>query len=70
MPFSASSTIRELIADERAKAVIEKHLPGASNHPDLPQAMYMSLREVSYYPESGLTPSKLKEIDEELKQIE
>jgi hypothetical protein len=70
MPFNASSTIRDLIADERARAVVEKHLPGASKHPDLPQAMYMSLREVSYYPESGLTPSKLKEIDEELKQIE
>lgn len=70
MSFSASSTLRDLLADERAKAVVEKHLPGASKHPDLPQAMYMSLREVSYYPESGLTPSKLKEIDEELKQIE
>jgi hypothetical protein len=70
MPFSANSTIRDLLADERAKAVVEKHMPGASRHPDLPQAMYMSLREVSYYPESGLTPSKLKEIDEELKQIE
>lgn len=70
MSFSASSTLRDLLADKRAKAVVEKHLPGASKHPDLPQAMYMSLREVSYYPESGLTPSKLKEIDEELKQIE
>ena len=70
MPFSASSTIRDLLADERARAVVEKHLPGASKHPDLPQAMYMSLREVSYYPESGLTPAKLKQIDEELKQIE
>ncbi|MBX3000601.1 MAG: hypothetical protein KF893_18925 [Caldilineaceae bacterium] len=70
MQFSASSTIRDLLADERAKAIVEKHLPGASKHPDLPQAMYMSLREVSYYPESGLTPAKLKEIDEELKQIE
>ena len=70
MPFNASSTIRDLIADERARAIIERHMPGASKHPDLPQAMYMSLREVSYYPESGLTPSKLKEIDEELKQIE
>jgi hypothetical protein len=70
MSFSASSTIRELLADERAKSVVEKHLPGASRHPDLPQALSMSLREISYYPESGLTPSKLKVIDEELKQIE
>lgn len=69
MSFSINSTVRQIMADERARAVVEKHLPGASRHPDLPQAMHMTLREVSYYPESGLTPEKLKAIDEDLQQI-
>jgi hypothetical protein len=69
MPFSLNSTVRELMANEQAKAVVEKHLPGASKHPDLPQAMHMTLREVSYYPESGLTQAKLKAIEEDLPQL-
>ncbi len=69
MPFSINSTVRQIMADERARAVVEKHLPGAAHHPDLPQAMHMTLREVAYYPESGLTQAKLKEIDEELQKI-
>lgn len=69
MAYSVNSTVRELLSDERAKAVIEKYIPGASSHPDLPQAMHMTLREVSYYPESGLTQEKLKAIDEALRQL-
>ncbi|MEZ4635622.1 MAG: hypothetical protein R2873_28025 [Caldilineaceae bacterium] len=69
MPFTLSSTVRELLNDEAARAVVEKHLPGTSKHPDLPMAMHMSLREVSYYPESGLTQAKLKASEEELKGL-
>jgi hypothetical protein len=69
MPFTLSSTIRDLLNHEEARAIVEKHMPGASKHPDLPMAMHMSLREVSYYPESGLTPTKLKTIEEELKSL-
>ena len=60
MAFSEKSRVRDVIADERAKAILEKHVPGASTHPQLPEAMYMTLREVAWYPESGLTPVKLK----------
>jgi hypothetical protein len=70
MAFTANSTVRQLMADERAKAVIEKHIPGASKHPDLPQAMSMTLRELSYYPQSGLTQDKLRAIEEDLQKIE
>jgi hypothetical protein len=69
MAYDASSRIRDLLADERAKAVVEKHLPGASNHPQLAMAMDMSLREVSWYPESGLTPAKLEALVADLQQI-
>lgn len=69
MPFSLNSTVREILANEQAKAVVERHLPGASTHPDLPQALHMTLRDVSYYPESGLTQAKLKAIEEDLKKL-
>ena len=69
MPYSENSTVRELMADERARAVVEKHLPGASTHPQLPEAMHMTLREVSWYPESGLTQGKLKSLVEDLAKL-
>ncbi len=72
MPLSTRSTIRDLISNPDAKAILEKHLPGASRHPDLPQALYMSLREVMYYPEAasaGLTKEKLEAIDADLQSL-
>jgi hypothetical protein len=69
MAFNIYSTIRELLNDERARAVIEKHLPGASTHPRLPEALYMSLGEVASYPESGITPEELQAILADLAQI-
>lgn len=72
MPYSIQSTLQELLSNEQAKAVIEKHMPGASTHPDLPMAMHMTLLQISYYPEAvqaGLTQDKLQAIDAELKQL-
>ena len=60
MAFSEQTKMREIIADERAKAILDMHLPGASTHPQLYMAMDMSLKEISWYPEAGLTPDKLK----------
>ena len=45
MPFSINSTVKEIIDNEEAKAVMEKHVPGISNHPSLPMAYYMSVKE-------------------------
>jgi hypothetical protein len=70
MAFGANSTIRELMENERTRAVIERHLPGASTHPQLPQAWYMTLREVSYYPEAGMTRAQFEAIVEDLTKIE
>ena len=73
MGFSMNSRIRDLAQDERAKAVLEKHLPGIGRHPQLGEAYYMTLKEVSYYPEAraaGLTKEKLEAIDKDLQAIE
>ena len=34
MSYSIHSTLRDLLSDEQAKAILERHLPGASSHPD------------------------------------
>jgi hypothetical protein len=70
MAFGANSTIRELMENEQARAVVERHLPGASKHPQLSQAWYMTLREVSYYPEAGMTPAQFEAIVKDLAKLE
>ena len=69
MAFDEHSRVRDIMADERAKAVVEKHLPGASTHPQLPEALDMTLQEISYYPESGLTREKLAALVADLKAL-
>ena len=69
MLFNVNSKIRDILNHEQAKAILEKHLPGASTHPQLHMALDMSLKEASWYPESGLTQAKLKAMVEELEQI-
>jgi hypothetical protein len=68
--FSEQSKMREIIADERAKAILDEHLPGASTHPQLYMAMDMTLKEISWYPEAGLTSEKLKALVEDLAALD
>jgi hypothetical protein len=69
MPFTTNSTVREVLASEEGRAVIERHLPGATNHPQIYEAMYMTLGEVAMYPESGLTQAKLQALLDDLAKI-
>ena len=72
MSYSIHSTLQELLSNEQAKAVLERHLPGATSHPDLPMALHMTLQQISYYPEAvqaGVTQEKLLTIDADLKSL-
>ena len=72
MSYSIHSTLQDLLSNEEAKAILDKHLPGASTHPDLPMAMHMTLQQISYYPEAadaGLSQEKLQAIDADLKAL-
>ena len=72
MPYSLHSTLQELLSNEQAKAVLERHLPGATSHPDLSMALHMTLQQISYYPEAvqaGVTQEKLLAIDADLKSL-
>jgi len=66
--FSVDSTLKDLIADERARAVLIKHL-GHRDDPRINEVMYDSLRQISYYPEAGISREKLEAIDADLKAL-
>ncbi len=69
MEFGPNSIVKDIMENEKAKAVMESHMPGVSNHPLLSQAWYMTLREVSMYPESGMTAERYQEIIADLESI-
>jgi beta-glucosidase len=68
--FDENSKIRDIIADERAKAILDKHFPGASTHPQLSMGLGMTLKQVSWYPESGMTKEKLGALVEDLAALD
>ncbi len=69
MALSINSTVRELQADEKAKAILEKHRPGLTSHPQIGMAMDMALEQVASYPEAEITNEKLKAIDDDLSKL-
>ena len=69
MKYTEQTRLRDLLEDPRAVAVLEKHLPGATAHPQLSLALDMSLREIAWYPEANLPPAKFKALIEDLGQL-
>ena len=66
-PFStATTTIADLLANPAAKAVIEKHLPGFSAHPQIAVAGRLTLRAIQQFAQGQITNAHLDMIDAEL----
>jgi beta-glucosidase len=61
------STIRELLADDDARAVLDKHLPGFSEQPQIGMAMGLSLIQVAGFAPEQITEETLKAIADELR---
>lgn len=70
MSFSENSRIGDLLKSEAAKAVLEKHFPGFTATPSLELAHGFTLKVMSGYPQSNISPDQLKACVEELGKIE
>lgn len=65
MTMSLDSTLGELIDNPQAKAILDKHIPGASNNPMIGMARGMSLNLILSMPQAaqfGLTKEKAEAI--------
>jgi hypothetical protein len=67
--FTVDTPIRDLLADARAAAVLEKHIPGVAEHPARPQFEAMSLKQVQPLSQGMITDAMLAAIDTELKAL-
>ena len=68
MKFTVQTMLGQLLNDERAKSILEKHMPGSTSHPQLHQALHMSLMEISQYPEANLDQAKLQALLQDLNE--
>jgi hypothetical protein len=62
-------TIGELLENEKAAAVLEKHLPGIADHPARPQFEGMTLEQVAPLSEGQVTQEMIDAIDADLKAL-
>ena len=66
--LTTQNTLRELSADEAAKAVVERHMPGLWTHPQIDQALDMNLHQLQMYaPE--ITNDLIQAIEEDLSKL-
>ncbi|MDM5327517.1 Gfo/Idh/MocA family oxidoreductase [Neobacillus sp. CF12] len=70
MSFSENTRLGELLKSEAAKAVLEKHFPGFTTTPRLALAQGFSLKVMSGFPQSQITPDQLKACVEDLEKLE
>lgn len=56
MAFDGNSTLGDLMADERAAAVMEKHIPGISENPSLQMGLGLTLKQCKMIPPTKIRP--------------
>lgn len=67
--FTIDTPIVELMANERAKAVVDKHIPGIEAHPAYDQIKGFSLPMVQPFSEGAITDEMLAAISASLAEL-
>ena len=70
MSFSQASMLKDVLADERACAIVEEHLPGATTHPAIDEAQYMTIGELMGFPQAIVIRKKIQHILAELATLD
>jgi hypothetical protein len=69
MALTNESKLSELLKDERAKAILDKHLPGMRDDPRIKMAMGMTLKQMMPLSQGKITSAKIDAIGEDLKAL-
>ncbi|WP_179401461.1 hypothetical protein [Burkholderia guangdongensis] len=69
MPYSIESTVRDLLGNDATKAIIERHLPGLSAHPQAGLAQGFALATVAKFANGLISEDALRKIDAALKTL-
>lgn len=67
--FNLNTPIQDIVADAKAKAVLEADLPGLTTHESYEMFKGMSLKQLSSYAADKLTPEVLTKTEKNLAAI-
>jgi len=68
--YSLDTPIADLIAEPRAKAILDRDVPGMSDDPNLPKFQSLSLRKLAPLSGGQMTPALLAKIAADLAAID
>jgi hypothetical protein len=68
--YSLDTRIAELIADPRAKAILDRDVPGMSDDPNLPKFQALSLRKLAPLSGGQMTAALLAKVGADLAAID
>ena len=66
MSFSIESKLGDLLDNEATKAILEKHLPGISTHPQISMGKGFALSAVAKFSGGLITDELLQKVNAEL----
>ena len=69
MAITLESTLKEVLNNPQAAAILDKYSPGFSKNPMLKLGMGMTLRKCVSFPQAKLTEEQIKALEEELKTL-
>lgn len=69
MALSVDSKIKELMKDSAAADLLEKYAPGFKTNPQMKMVQGLTFRKLASFPQAGLTPEQVEEIDKALKAL-
>ena len=67
--LTIDSTIGELLADERGKAILNKHIPDLSASPNIEKIKGMTLKVIAPMSDGMITPERLDNLEKDLKKL-
>ena len=69
MAFSLDSKVKDILKNPAAAAVLDKYSEGASKNPQMKLVGALTFRKLASFPQAGISPEKLDEIDAALKAL-
>jgi hypothetical protein len=69
MKFSEQSKIKDLLGNQEAAAVLEKHMPGFAKHPQIGMVKDLSFKMMAGFPQAGIKPEIAKAVADDLMKI-
>lgn len=66
MGFSTQSKLGDLLDNDATKAILEKHMPGISTHPQIAMGKGFPLAVVANFSGGMITPEMLANVDADL----